>query len=93
MFAIPLDIGQGSLCKLPCSYDSTLIKQRLSVIMALLPSDIQEKASVDFEKITSTDRSVQNFVYTSDSRPNLEYVVSFVPTDGFGCTVFFNINR
>ena len=90
---MPLDIGHGTLCKLPCSSDSTLIKQRLGVIRAILPSDVKEKASVDFEKIISKDWSVQKFVYTSDSRPNLEYIVSFVPSGEFGHTVYFSINK
>lgn len=93
MFAMPLDIGHGTLCKLPCSSDSTLIKQRLGVIRAILPSDVKEKASVDFEKIISKDWSVQKFVYTSDSRPNLEYIVSFVPSGEFGHTVYFSIKK
>ena len=93
MFAMPLDIGHGTLCKLPCSSDSTLIKQRLGVIRAILPSDVKEKASVDFEKIISKDWSVQKFVYTSNSRSNLEYIVSFVPSGEFGHTVYFSINK
>ncbi|MBE7058929.1 MAG: hypothetical protein E7387_07535 [Ruminococcaceae bacterium] len=92
MFSIPLNIGQGAVCVLPCYSNKTFLKQRLDIVNSLLPKGERQKANADFEALLNSEIYEKNFSYSLNEKTRADITVSFSREEYSG-TVYFKTTK
>lgn len=92
MFCIPLNVGQGTQCVLPCYSNKTFLKQRLNIVKALLPDEERQKAATDFEVLLNSETTEKSYSYSLNAKMHLDITVSFSQADYNG-TVYFKTTK
>lgn len=92
MFALPLNIYQGSALTLSCPAEKTFIQNKFNLLVSLLPQDVQDKAHSDYKSLISSTQVGQTFTYCSDIYSHCEYTLSYIPSDGYRSCFCLQIN-
>ena len=88
MFSIPLNIGQGEPCILPCYSNVTNLKQRLNILKSLLPNEEQQKASADFETLFNGENLNKSFSYSLSDKMRADIAITFSQEEYKGTVCF-----